>query len=99
MNIKEIFNSIAESIRNKLDIEDKILPINYSNEIDKIVTDIVVDKDINESIDILISYGISKYNGDIEDLNVARSDLAATSVGDYAIFGGGISISAYTVDV
>ena len=36
MTIIEIFNNIANSIRNKLGTEDKILPSNMSNEIDKI---------------------------------------------------------------
>ena len=88
MNIKEIFNSIANSIRSKLGTEDKILPIDYSNEIDKIVVNIIIDKDINEYIECICK-GLYKYNGSVEGLSIARYDLAGTSVGDYALFAGG----------
>ena len=91
MTIIEIFNNIANSIRNKLGISSKITPNNYSSEIDKIVTNTTVNKTSGTGNTTVVCEGVIKYTGAIEILSLRRSRLAATTtMGDnYAIFAGG----------
>ena len=148
MTTIEIFNNIANSIRNKLGSSNKISPNNYSNEISKIVTSTTINKTSGTgSVTTKCSglarktdssqlknpkqsmgsgtlgdyaifaggyqqYGVAEYYADIEtytaslvkgsatDLSEPREYLAATTIGSYALFGGGLngSTNKDTVD-
>ena len=83
MTIIEIFNNIANSIRNKLGISSKITPNNYGSEIGKIVTNIISTKEGKGNLDI--AFHDTWTTQEIEPLSVAGNKMCE-STGDNAIF-------------